>query len=568
MLLAFVAVSPVPAQSRTDRAGEPRRIVIAPQNAVLEPGGRLVLEAFADFDDDTSDRIPCRWRLLAQRGQARLAVGRGPTVIAKIEAGVAPAFVVVEAVHELEDGVLLRAQTTVLCSKPILTAPARVAVGEAAPVEVSLPLLPIERPGRISVDVMETPDGPVDPKTVRLGPQPEPGRKPAERPRAPQPTHGARFVRMEDGVFGPVGANYAVRMPVVGGSLQMGVVVPRPGRWVLRGTITLGEGTQERTLYTDPVVIQAFDIARIRVLSYGAGPPSQPGDELAGPSGHAVAGPVVLDPPQAVAPVVVGYAADGEPLGILSRSTVRFGQMAEVKERRVMSRDRLPMGMLYIDGGFPGRPPSGSVVQRPVVLHEFAAVGIRDQALQGGFVVAEPVPVAVVPLPVDASVRLSLVLQGMRASAVLAPLNGRSAYLLKPPDGEPGTGALPSEIAAVESVSATEARIDGLAPGLVRVRSRCKLIDREGGSAPLRMVTEVLVVAHDQVVWCDLYGRPCPVAGPVVQAVLGAAKVLVAGKHVTPVFPADAPFEAAGTPVQLQRDGGWCWVVPVKRKQP
>ena len=90
-------------------------------------------------------------------------MGKGRTVVSRIEAGVAPAFVVVEATHTLKDGIVLRAQTTVLCSKPILTAPARIAVGEGAPVEVELPLLPANRAGRIRIEVIETPEGVVEP---------------------------------------------------------------------------------------------------------------------------------------------------------------------------------------------------------------------------------------------------------------------------------------------------------------------------------------------------------------------------------------------------------------------
>jgi hypothetical protein len=563
-LLALAAVTTTHAQSPRDR-GEPNRIFIAPQDVVLEPGGRLVLEALGTFDDDTTGRIACRWRLLAKKGQARLAVGKGPTVVSKVEAGVAPAFVVVEATHQLSDGVILRAQTTVLCSKPVLTAPARVAVGEAGPVEVVLPLLPPERPALISVEVIETPEGPVDPAMLSTGPKP-PGKK-----KRPQTTHGARFVRMDDGVFGPVGASYAVRLPIRGGSLQVGVTVPRPGRWVLRGNVQLGEGRAERTLYTDPVVVEAVPIAKIRMLSYAAGPPTRSGEEMAGPSGHASAGPVVLQPPQAVAPVVLGYGPAGEPLGIMSRATARFGRLVEVKGRRATSRERLPMGMYYVDGGFAGRPASGSVVLRSVMLHQFVAAGLRNRALKSSLTLAEPIPVAIVPLPVDSELRLEITLQGIADGCRTAPLKGRAAYLLtdRPVAGAPA----PETIARVTAVSEREARIEGLAPGLVRVRNRCKLIDREGGAASLRLLTEVLVIAHDGVAWCDFFGRPVenPLgtgAAEVRFAVLGAGRALETGTSASPVFPPGVPFEAAGKMIKLKREGGWCWYVPVRRKKP
>ncbi|MHC5021686.1 MAG: hypothetical protein ACYTGX_16570 [Planctomycetota bacterium] len=550
------------AQSSKDK-GEPRSIAIVPQNPVLEPGGRLVLEAFGNFDDDSNDRVRCRWRLLAQKGQARLARGKGPTVVAKVEAGVAPAFVVVEATHALADGVILRAQTTVLCSKPVLTAPARVAVGEAGPVEVTLPLLPPERESRVLVEVIETPDGPVDPKLL------SDHKLPGKEPKRPQPTHGARFVRMDDGAFGPVGASYAVRMPMRGGSLQAGVTLPRPGRWVLRGAIILDAGRRERTYYTDPVVVHAYRLARIRVLSYAAGPPIGPGQETAGPSGHAVAGPVVLEPPQAVAPVVLGYGPGGEALGIMSRSTVRFGRVVEQRGRSILSRERLPMGMYYVDGGFPGRPPSGSVVPRAVMLHQFGAHALRNNGLTSYLVLAEPIPMAIVPLPVDSEMRLAISLHGTDDGCRTAPLKGRSAYLLTPKAG----GPQPETIAKVEGVTEREARVVGLAPGLVRVRSRCALVDREGNSAALRLVTDVLVIGHDEIVWCDFFGRPVadPLAGGVDEvrfAVLGAGKALDSGKSVAPVFPAAAPFTGAGAMVKLEREGGWCWYVPVRRKKP
>lgn len=493
--------------------GPIERLVVTPADAIIAPGERCTLEAWATIRGaEQNERVPCRWRLVAQQGQARLAVGQAATVAAVLEAGVAPAFVVVEAEHDDGDRVHA-ARATVLCSRPVLVAPARIAVGEPAPCELTLPLLPPDRAAMVSIDVTEQPAG-----------------------------GDVRFVGMTDGEFGPVGGAYAVKMPVQGGSVQVGLRVAQPGRYLLRGRVTVG--TYE--LLTPPAVVLALPLASLRLAAYRPGPPRDPGDLVAGPGGHAVPGPYVIEPPQAVAPVVLGFGPGGEALGVLSGQSATFGRLVRARGEDRLQPERFPLGMLYLDAPAIAPPESGAAVRRVVRVTLLGAVARANPALRASLALCVVEPGSVVPLPVGARLRLGLAIEGRADAVTVAPLEGRSAYTL---------GGQASAAVAVEPQSAVDAVVHAVAPGLAQVRSRCALRDTAGGEARVRLLTEFLVVARGGAALCDAAGRPTERPDGAAWAVLGAEDAAL-----------PPGVAAAGPRRPLVRDGGTCWIVPVRTK--
>ena len=523
-LASLAAVLALASAAQAQPRGPIERLVVTPADAIIAPGERCTLEAWVTIRGaERNERVPCRWRLVARQGQARLAVGENATVTAVLEAGVAPAYVVVEAEHD--DGDRLHvARTTVLCSRPVLVTPARIAVGEPAPCELTLPLLPADRAALVSIEVTEQPDG-----------------------------GDARFVGMTDGEFGPVGGSYTVKMPVQGGSVQVGLRVATPGRYVLVGRVTVGPNA----LVTPPSVVVALPLASLRVAAYRPGPPRDPGDLVAGPGGHGVPGPCVVEAPQAVAPVVLGFGPEGEALGILSAQSATFGRFvrarlpAEAGTAKAGGDDRLqperfPLGMLWLAAPALPTPTTGAAARRVIRVSLLGAVARADASMRASLAVCVVEPAPVVPLPVGASLRLGLAIEGRADAVTVAPLEGRSAYAL-------GGGSQP--VVAVEPQSAVDALVRGVTPGLAQVRSRCALRDAAGVEARVRLVTEFLVVGRGDAVLCDPSGRPTKRAGEAAWAVLGTEDAALP-PGVSPAGPRRA----------LARDGGTCWLVPVHHK--
>jgi hypothetical protein len=318
--------------------------------------------------------------------------------------------------------------------------------------------------------------------------------------------------------------------------------VAAAGRYVLHGRVTVGPAT----LTTPPAVVLALPIAALRVAAYRPGSPRDPGDLAAGPGGHAAPGPCIVEPPQAIAPVVLGFGPAGEALGILSGQSATLGRLVRAGAVDRLEPERPPLGMVYVEAAAPAPPAAGPAVRRDIRVLLYGATGRADPALRGSLAVCVLEPLPVVPLPVGASVRLGLALTGRADAVTLAPLEGRSAYAL----GDESQQAL-----AVEPQSAADALVRGRAPGLAQVRSRCALRDAAGGEARLRLVTEFLVVARDAVVLCDRAGRPTPSPADAAWAVLGDEG------HALPPGVA-----AAGARRALPRDGGCCWIVPVRAK--
>ncbi|MHC5021811.1 MAG: hypothetical protein ACYTGX_17215 [Planctomycetota bacterium] len=517
-------------KQRKKKRGEVRSIAVVPDNPVIDLGGRLTLEAIGTFDDGSTDHVKCHWRLLARQGAAKLAVGDGATTAAVIEAGATPGFVVVEALHEFERGTFLRAKATVLCARPLLRVRPRIAVGVSAPLELELPMLPSHRETRESVELVSGPEG------ARCG-----------------------FVRMAAGVFGPEGGSrYGIKFPVTTGSVQIGMRVDRPGTYVIRGAVFVGRSK----LLTEPIEVEAVQIARLQLATFHGGRASRPGQVKAGPKGYAELGPLIVEAPQAVAPVVLGYGPNGEALGIVDRSNATVGAWIVKEGREAFVPLYLSTGLKFIEEIDIALPRPGEVVDRPANVFIFGVQG-RPKALQplrSELLCIDAWPVAAIPVPVGGGVRLRLAWTGRPDVVQVSGVEGPSAFAASEAD---------AALIRVSPRGVAECHLRALKPGLAKVRSRCTVQDRIGGTATFAVTTDVLVVAPDQVVACDRFGRPAAEAVDARWVIAGQRRLQPGADNIPRVDLSEhLRLEADGDVIALPREGGVLFMVKVKLRKP